>query len=93
MSLISARPPLTVGLVGGMSAEARLTAGVITDASRAIFLAEARGLEARGAEGIIPGCTEIPLILTPDVCDLPLLDTARIHASAALDVAMHEKGI
>lgn len=70
-----------------------LTAGLITEPSQAAYVKAAEDLAARGAGGIILGCTEIPLILTPKVTGLPLLDTARLHALAALDVAMHEKGV
>ena len=42
----------------------------------------------QGAEGVILGCTEIPLLIKPQDCSLPLFDTAFIHASAAVDFAL-----
>lgn len=45
-------------------------------------------LKAQGAQGVIEGCTEIPILLKQEDCDLPLLDTARIHAAAAVDWAL-----
>ena len=44
-------------------------------------------LEARGAEGVILGCTELPLILKPEDSRVPLFDTAEIHAKAILECA------
>lgn len=41
-----------------------------------------------GAEGIILGCTEIPLLIGQDDCEIPLFDTTYIHAKAALSMAM-----
>ena len=34
------------------------------------------------------GCTEIPLLVRPEDCDLPLFDTLAIHAEAAVDFAL-----
>lgn len=39
-------------------------------------------------DGVILGCTELPLILRPDDADLPLLNTLDLHVSAALDLAL-----
>lgn len=49
-------------------------------------------LADRGAEGIILGCTEIGLLITPAECDLPLFDTTRIHAEAAALRALGQPG-
>lgn len=46
-------------------------------------------LKARGAQGMIMGCTEIPILLKNRVVDYPLFDTARIHVEAALDFALN----
>jgi aspartate racemase len=45
-------------------------------------------LREKGAEGIILGCTEIPLIIKEKDTDVPLLDTTRIHAKAIVDFAL-----
>ncbi len=42
-------------------------------------------LAARGAQGVILGCTELPLLLDPAQSALPLLDTTHLHAAAAVD--------
>ena len=50
------------------------------------------GLVERGAEGIILGCTELPLLIRPgDIDKTPLFDTTRLHAAAAVDLAMYEE--
>jgi len=45
-------------------------------------------LVRQGAEGIILGCTEIPLLIKPEDCSVPIFDTTFIHASAAVDFAL-----
>lgn len=39
---------------------------------------------ARGAQGVIFGCTEIGLLLQPQDCPVPVFDTAVLHADAAV---------
>ena len=43
----------------------------------------------QGAEGIILGCTEIPLLITQNDCSYPLFDTTVIHAKAAVEFALN----
>ncbi|MFC5734570.1 aspartate/glutamate racemase family protein [Cytobacillus gottheilii] len=45
-------------------------------------------LEAEGAQGVILGCTEIPLLIKQEHSSLPLLDTTYLHAMAAVEYAM-----
>jgi aspartate racemase len=45
-------------------------------------------LVARGAEGIILGCTEIPLLVSSKDCSVPTYDTTTLHAIAAVDMAL-----
>jgi aspartate racemase len=65
-----------------------LVAGQIRDASRARFVTIIDDLAARGAEGIVLGCTEIPLLVREEDVALPLFDTTVLHAQAALDFAV-----
>ncbi len=65
-----------------------LVAGQILDASRAGYLAVIERLAGRGAEGVILGCTEIPLLVSEADAGLPLFDTTAIHAEAALRFAV-----
>ncbi|MCK4473124.1 MAG: aspartate/glutamate racemase family protein, partial [Anaerolineae bacterium] len=61
-----------------------LVAGQVRDESRARFVAIVEKLAARGAEGVILGCTEIPLLVNEADAGIPLFDTTAIHAEAAL---------
>jgi len=45
-------------------------------------------LVARGAQAIILGCTELPLLILPEDASVPLLDTTAIHARRAVDWAL-----
>jgi aspartate racemase len=45
-------------------------------------------LTRKGAEGIIFGCTEIPLLIKQKDCIIPVFDTTIIHATAAVDFAL-----
>jgi aspartate racemase len=65
-----------------------LCLGRIEGASREAYRAIVADLVARGAQGAILGCTEIGLLVGADDADVPLFDTARIHAETAADWAM-----
>lgn len=59
--------------------------GQIIDGTRRELLAIIdRMRAASGIDGVILGCTELPLILTEDAFGLPFLDTTRIHAESAV---------
>jgi aspartate racemase len=64
-----------------------LVAGQILDASRQGFVKAVQALAARGAQGVVLGCTEIPLLIGEADVGLPLFDTTTIHAEAALQYA------
>jgi aspartate racemase len=68
-----------------------LVAGQIHDESRAGYVAIIRKLVERGAEGVILGCTEIPLLVNEASAGIPLFDTTQIHAEAALNYATKTK--
>lgn len=42
----------------------------------------------KGAEGVILGCTEIPLLIKSNDVDIPTFDTTRIHAESAVEFAL-----
>jgi aspartate racemase len=56
--------------------------------SKARFLKIMNQLHSQGAQGIILGCTEIPLLVKQQDTELPLFDTLFIHALAAVDFAL-----
>ena len=65
-----------------------LCLGRIEDASRQKLLSVIDGLRERGAQGVVLGCTEIGLLLSPQDGDFPLLDTTVLHATAAAEMAL-----
>ncbi len=65
-----------------------LVVGVIKPESRARYREIIAGLVDRGAQGIILGCTEIGLLVKEGDSTVPLFDTTRIHAEAAVDWAL-----
>lgn len=65
-----------------------LCLGEIKDASREKYQEIIRKLGEHGAQGVILGCTEIGLLVAQDNTSLPLFDTTRIHAEAAVTTAL-----
>jgi len=65
-----------------------LCQGVISDASRSVFLDAISALAGRGAQGVILGCTEIALLVKPSDTDVPLFDTTQIHVDQAVRWAL-----
>ncbi|AEI41072.1 aspartate/glutamate racemase family protein [Paenibacillus mucilaginosus] len=65
-----------------------LCRGIILPESREKFVSVIRRLQARGAEGVVLGCTEIGLLLRQDDSPLPLFDTAYLHAKKAVAEAL-----
>jgi aspartate racemase len=68
-----------------------LVRGVFTDESRAYFHDVIRRMAARGAEAVVLGCTEIPLLVRPADSPLPTLDSTRLLARAALREATGQR--
>jgi len=56
--------------------------------TKAKFLKIISDLEKQGAQGIILGCTEIPLLIKQSDTNLPVFNTLAIHAKAAVDFAL-----
>jgi aspartate racemase len=65
-----------------------LCLGKITGTSKEKFIKIIKNLNANGAEGVILGCTEIPLLVKDEDVDVPLFDTTAIHAKAAVEFAL-----
>lgn len=62
--------------------------GIVTDKTKAAYLHIIEKLVDRGAQGIVLGCTELPLLLGRDDVRVPVFDTMRLHARAAVDFAL-----
>ena len=65
-----------------------LVQNMFTDASREIFLGIIEKLRLQGVQGVILGCTEIPLLIRQGNVDLPLFNTTAIHCEAAVGFAV-----
>ncbi len=71
-----------------------LCQGIMDPSSKEKFKCIINELVSRGVEGIILGCTEIPLLIKQEDVDVPVFDTTQIHAEAAIEMAMgREKNI
>jgi aspartate racemase len=62
--------------------------GIIRDASRQAYVGIIEDLKRRGAEGVILGCTEIPLLVKAGDSPVPVFDTTALHAAAAVEFAL-----
>ncbi len=62
--------------------------GRIEPASRAALAAMIAQLVDRGAQGIVLGCTELPLIVGAQQSAVPIFDTTELHAIAAVDFSL-----
>ncbi|MDN2714376.1 MULTISPECIES: amino acid racemase [unclassified Janthinobacterium] len=67
-----------------------LVQNIFTDASRKFFLAIIEKLRRQGVQGVILGCTEIPLLIQQGDVDLPLFNTTAIHCEAAVAFAIED---
>jgi aspartate racemase len=70
-----------------------LCQGEVRDASRTQFIRIIEGLEAAGCDAVALSCTEIPLLVTPEVSPLPTLDSTRLLAWEAVATALGEQPI
>ena len=62
-----------------------LTQGQFTNKAKQFFVSQSKLLMEQGAEGIILGCTELPLLIKPEDSAIPLLSTTDLHAKMATD--------
>ncbi len=65
-----------------------LTFHILTHESKKGYLEVIERLKEEGAEGVILGCTEIPLLIQQEDCPIPVFDTTTIHALATLEYSL-----
>lgn len=70
-----------------------LVLGLVRDESREEYVQIIDSLRDRGAEGVILGCTEIELLIGAQDSSLPVFPTTRLHAEAAVQMALEEATI
>jgi len=68
-----------------------LTQGRLVESSRAEYVRIIEGMKRDGSDAVALCCTEIPLLITPEVSPLPTLDSTRLLARAAVAVALGER--
>ena len=68
----------------------QLVKGIFTEESRLYFNTVIQKMKDQGCDGVVLGCTEIPLLVDPDDCPLPTLDSTRLLARAALRASLKE---
>ena len=61
---------------------------IFTDATRQGYVKIIDDLALRGAEGVVLGCTEIPLLLKPEDTRIPSFSTSELHCRAAIEKAL-----
>ena len=64
--------------------------GIVKRSSREMFEQVIETLISEGAQGIVLGCTELPLLIKQEDFETPIFDTTEIHALAAVDHALQE---
>lgn len=67
-----------------------LSKGELNQISKQNYVTIINKLIDKGAEGIILGCTEIPLLISQDDVTVPVFDTTTIHATEAFNLAIKE---
>jgi aspartate racemase len=65
-----------------------LCLGIVRDESRRIYVDAITRLQARGAEAVILGCTEIGMLIDDSVSPIPTYDTTELHAKALVTEAL-----
>jgi aspartate racemase len=63
---------------------------IVKPESKQFYIDVINRLIEQGAEGVILGCTEIPLLISAEDVDIPLFDTTKIHADAAVRFALEK---
>lgn len=63
--------------------------GIFLPKTKERFIIIIDSLIKRGAEGIVLGCTEIPILIKQQDCRVPVFDTTNIHAHAAVEFALN----
>lgn len=65
-----------------------LILGIVREESRKEYVEIIKKLQQQGAEGVLLGCTEIPLLIQQEDSPIPVFDTTKIHAEKAVEYAL-----
>ena len=64
--------------------------GIFSDEMKSNYLRIIETLKKQNVEGIILGCTEIPILIKPEDSNLPLFNTTEIHVNAAVNFSLKD---
>jgi aspartate racemase len=67
-----------------------LVKGQFTNYSKQEIIKIIKELQKQGAEGVILGCTELPILISKLDVDIPIFDTGKIHAYTALEWSLQD---
>ncbi|TBW28663.1 aspartate/glutamate racemase family protein [Gramella sp. KN1008] len=70
-----------------------LTQGKFTEEARKFYLEQTDLFHQKGAQGVVLGCTELPMLLDKEETKLPLIATTQLHARLAADFILEKEGI
>ncbi len=79
--------------------ETELSHNIINEPSKKVFLESINGLVSRGAQAIVLGCTEIPLLIkqtdleSTSFSSILLVDSTSVHVMAAVDVQLLQTSV
>jgi aspartate racemase len=62
--------------------------GIVREETKKAYISIINKLIANGAEGIVLGCTEIPMMISQKDISVPVFDTTKIHSMAAVEFAL-----
>lgn len=65
-----------------------LVRGIVKEESKKKYLSIINSLKAKGIEGVVLGCTEIPMLVKQADLDIPVLNTTEIHSKAAAEFSL-----
>lgn len=67
-----------------------LTQGIFSDEAKSYFLDQMKSLQEKGADAMIMGCTELPILIKQKETDFQLIDTTGLHVQLAVDFILEE---
>jgi aspartate racemase len=62
-----------------------LTQGIFSKEAKSYFLEQMKALQAKGADAMIMGCTELPMLIKQEETDFQLIDTTGLHVDLAVE--------
>ncbi|GAA4315387.1 aspartate/glutamate racemase family protein [Mucilaginibacter gynuensis] len=67
--------------------------GIFSDSTKQHIITIINKMVSEGAQGVILGCTELPILISPEDCSIPVFDTTLIHSQAAVKFSLEELAV